>query len=174
MQPAHNLVLTGFMGTGKTTVGRQVARKLGMEFVDTDEMIESRHGPISQIFAERGEAEFREIERGIARELAAKTGLVIATGGRMLLDPANREALGANGRIFCLVATPEEIHERIVNDETRRDRPLLQVEDPKERIVELLVERQDGYSRFTQIATGGTEPDLIATQLVELWSSEAT
>ena len=67
MHPEHNLVLTGFMGTGKTTVGYQLAQKLGMEFVDTDEMIESRHGPISRIFAERGEGEFRAIEREVAR-----------------------------------------------------------------------------------------------------------
>src|SRR3970040_282740 len=102
MHPEHNLVLTGFMGTGKTTVGHALAVKLGMEFVDTDELIEARHGPIARIFAEQGEAEFRAIERTVARELGQRTGLVIATGGRMILDPENFQSLSKNGRIFCL------------------------------------------------------------------------
>jgi len=174
MHPEHNLVLTGFMATGKTTVGYQLAHKLGMEFVDTDELIESRHGPISRIFAERGEGEFRAIEREVARELGAKTGLVIATGGRMILDPENFKALSSNGRIFCLVATPEEIHHRVVNDETRRDRPLLQVEDPQERIIELMFERQDDYGRFPQLVTGHAGPGVIADEVAQLWSSHST
>ncbi len=174
MHPEHNLVLTGFMGTGKTTVGHELAHKLGMEFVDTDELIETRHGPISRIFAERGEGEFRAIEREIARELGAKTGLVIATGGRMILDPENFKALSTNGRIFCLVATPEEIHYRIVHDEARRDRPLLQVEDPQERIVELMFERQDDYGRFPQLVTDHAGPSVIADEVAQLWSSHST
>ena len=174
MHPEHNLVLTGFMGTGKTTVGNQLAQKLGMVFVDTDEMIESRHGPISRIFAERGEGEFRAIEREVARELGAKTGLVIATGGRMILDPENFKALSRNGRIFCLVATPEEIHHRVMSDETRRDRPLLQVEDPRERIIELLSERQGEYGRFPQLVTDHAGPGVIADEVAQLWSSHST
>ncbi len=89
MRSEQNLVLTGFMGTGKTTVGRMLAEKLGMEFVDTDELIESRHGPIPRIFADRGESEFRAIEQEVARELGERSGLVIATGGRMVLDDDN-------------------------------------------------------------------------------------
>jgi 3-dehydroquinate synthase len=174
MLPKHNLVLTGFMATGKTTVGYQLANKLGMEFVDTDELIESRHGPISRYFAERGEEEFRAIEREVARDLGSKTGLVIATGGRMILDPENFKALSRNGRIFCLVATPEEIHKRVLDDETRRDRPLLQVEDPQQRIVELLSERQDDYRRFPQLVTDHAGPDVIADEVAQLWSSHST
>jgi shikimate kinase / 3-dehydroquinate synthase len=174
MHPEHNLVLTGFMGTGKTTVGHQLAHKLGMEFVDTDELIESRYGPISRIFAERGESEFRTIEQDVARELGAKTGLVIATGGRMILDPENFRALSKNGRIFCLVATPEEIHNRVINDETRRDRPLLQVEDPQQRIIELMFERQDDYGRFPQLVTDHAGPGVIADEVAQLWSSHST
>jgi shikimate kinase / 3-dehydroquinate synthase len=174
MLPEHNLVLTGFMGTGKTAVGRALAAKLDMEFVDTDELIEARHGPISRIFHERGEGEFREIERGVARELGQKTGLVIATGGRMVLDPENFQSLSKNGRIFCLVATPDEIHQRVTNDETRRDRPLLQVEDPRERIIELMVERQHDYERFPQLITDHAGPDVIADEVAQLWSSPCT
>jgi 3-dehydroquinate synthase len=174
MHPEHNLVLTGFMGTGKTTVGYQLAHKLGMEFVDTDELIESRYGPISRIFAKRGESEFRAIEKDVARELGARTGLVIATGGRMILDPENFRALSKNGRIFCLVATPEEIHHRVINDETRRDRPLLQVEDPQQRIIELMFERQDDYGRFPQLVTDHAGPGVIADEVAQLWSSHST
>ncbi|HEY6635567.1 MAG TPA: shikimate kinase [Acidimicrobiia bacterium] len=174
MHPEPNLVLTGFMGTGKTTVGIKLAEKLGMEFVDTDELIEARHGPISKIVAERGEGEFRAMEQEVARELGEKSGLVIATGGRMILDPENFKALNKNGRIFCLVATPEEIYNRVINDETGRDRPLLQVEDPRERIIELLSERQDGYDRFPQIVTDHAGPSVIADEIAQLWSSHST
>lgn len=174
MRPEHNLVLTGFMGTGKTTVGHELALKLDMEFVDTDALIESRHGPIARIFAEKGEAEFRSIEREVAAELGIRKGLVIATGGRMILDPANFRALSQNGRIFCLVATPDEIHDRITNDRTRRDRPLLKVEDPKQRIVELMTEREAEYIRFPQLTTDHAGPSVIATEVAELWNSHST
>jgi 3-dehydroquinate synthase len=174
MRPEHNLVLTGFMGTGKTTVGNELALKLGMDFVDTDALIESRHGPISRIFAERGEAEFRSIERSVAAELGEKNGLVIATGGRMILDPENFRALRRNGRIFCLVATPDEIHARVTSDPSRRDRPLLQVEDPRQRIVELLTEREGDYLRFAQLTTDHAGPQVIADEVAELWKSHST
>lgn len=172
MDHRPNLVLTGFMGTGKTTVGRLLAGRLGMQFVDTDELIEERHGPIVRIFDEQGEAAFRSIERGVALELGERSGLVIATGGRMVLELKNRDALEENGRIFCLVATPEEIYDRVVNDESRRDRPLLQVDDPRRRIDELLAEREDEYARFEQVATGHASPDEIADEIIERWSGQ--
>ncbi len=170
MDSRPNLVLTGFMGTGKTTVGRVLAERLGMDFVDTDELIESRHGPIAGIFADQGEAGFRSIERGVARELGERSGLVIATGGRMVLEPENRDALSENGRIFCLVATPDQIYDRVVNDESRRDRPLLQVDDPRQRIDELLAERRAEYAQFRQVTTGHASPEEIADEIVEMWS----
>src|SRR5512143_2336464 len=96
-----NIVLTGFMGTGKTTVGRLLAAQLGYEFVDTDVLIEARLGrPISQVFAELGEAAFRQMEADLAQELANREGLVISTGGRLMLDPANVAALSRQGRVF--------------------------------------------------------------------------
>lgn len=174
MRPDHNLVLTGFMGTGKTTVGHELARKLDMEFVDTDALIESRHGPISRIFEERGETEFRSIERSVAAELGEKNGLVIATGGRMILDPENFKALSRNGRIFCLVATPDEIHHRVANDPARRERPLLKVDDPRQRIIELMTEREGEYIRFAQLTTDHAGPSVIADEVAELWKSHST
>jgi len=92
------------MGTGKSTVGRLLAQRLGREFVDTDKMIERRHGPIPRIFDEQGEAGFRSIEQAIAAELSTDEGYVISTGGRFMLDPHNAELLRDGNRIICLVA----------------------------------------------------------------------
>ncbi|MGH9134897.1 MAG: shikimate kinase, partial [Ilumatobacteraceae bacterium] len=102
---SRNIVLTGFMGTGKTTVGRLLAEQLGFEFVDTDQVIEQRHGAIAEVFRVMGEDAFRRIERELAAELADRERLVISTGGRMMLDPQNVASLSRNGRVFCLVAT---------------------------------------------------------------------
>ena len=174
MTPDNNLVLTGFMGTGKTTVGQQLAQKLGREFVDTDLVIEARHGPIDEIFRLQGESAFRDLERALAIELGERKGLVIATGGRMLLDPQNFQALSRNGRIFCLVATPEEIFDRVTSDQTRVNRPLLEVADPKQRIIELLTERAPNYERFPQLTTDQVDPGAIAEELAGLWSGHDT
>jgi shikimate kinase len=165
---ADNIILTGFMGTGKTTVGRLVAERLGYTFVDTDAIIEERHGPIALIFAERGEDAFREIERGVAAELAGRSGLVVSTGGRMMLDDVNAVALGRTGTVYCLVADPDEIHRRVSSDGSLGERPLLAGPDPRGRIVELLTDRGPGYGRFPQIETGGRSPDEIADEVAQL------
>jgi shikimate kinase len=102
MTASTNVVLTGFMGTGKTTVGRMLAKRLGYEFVDTDGLIESRQArSVARIFEESGEASFRAMEKEVAAELSARERLVISTGGRMLLDPDNLRALSGNGRVYC-------------------------------------------------------------------------
>ena len=160
------------MGTGKTTVGRLLAEQLGFEFVDTDVVIEERHGPIKDIFADHGEESFRAIERTVAAELAEHERVVISTGGRMMLDPANVAALGQNGRIFCLVATPETTLERVMSDASRIERPLLAVKDPLQRIVDLLAERAAGYRQFTQVDTDGKAPEVVAEELVTLVQTE--
>lgn len=164
-----NLVLTGFMGAGKTSVGREVASRLGMEFVDTDEIIESRHGPIDRIFTEDGEKAFREMERALARELSRRQGLVIATGGGMMLEDANVEDLTRNGHVFWLDVSPEEVHRRITADEIRRERPLLEVDDPNRRITELMAERGDGYARFPRVSTDNRDVAAIADEVVMRW-----
>ena len=164
----QKIILTGFMGTGKTTVGKLLADLFDYSFVDTDHLIEARYGrSIPQIFAEFGEAAFRQMERDIAQELADQGSLVIATGGRMMLDPANVATLGRNGRVFCLTATPEDILARISQDGLQ-ERPLLTGPNPRQRIAELLQERQVKYQQFPQIMTSGKTPAAVAQHLVEL------
>ena len=160
----RNVVLTGFMGTGKTTVGRVLAARLGYEFVDTDDVIESRHGPIPTIFAERGEDAFRRYEREVAGELAARWGLVIATGGRMMIDAVNAECLGATGDVFCLVASIDTILERVAAGGAA-SRPMLAGDDVRERVERLLAERAPGYATFRSIETDGREPADVAAEI---------
>jgi 3-dehydroquinate synthase len=163
-----NIVLTGFMGTGKTTVGKLLAAQLGYEFIDTDELIQTRQGrSIPQIFLELGEGAFRQMEADLAEELANREGLVISTGGRLMLDPANVAALSRQGRVFCLIATPEEILTRLKSD-TEHARPLLEVPNPGERIVELLQQREKGYQRFLQVMTNDRQPAAVTKDLLGL------
>jgi shikimate kinase/3-dehydroquinate synthase len=167
-----NIVLTGFMGTGKTTAGRLLAERLGRPFVDTDQLIEQRTGrSIPTIFAEQGEPYFRALERVVAQALAGQTGLVIATGGRLLLDSENAAVLGRNSLIFCLTAEPEEILARLESELDRR--PLLASADPAGRVRSLLQERADRYGRFTQVNTSGQTPGEVAGEILRrLESSE--
>ena len=169
---SRNIVLTGFMGTGKTTVGRLLAEELGYEFVDTDVVIEERHGKIADVFRTVGEEAFRSIERELAAELADRVRLVISTGGRMMLDPQNVANLSRNGRVFCLVATPDEIVDRVTNDPSPIERPLLAVPDPRQRIVELLAERSPDYRRFAQLTTDAVSPQSVASDLAALATSD--
>ncbi|VAW35533.1 Shikimate kinase I [hydrothermal vent metagenome] len=165
----QNIVLTGFMGTGKTTVGRLLAEALGFDFVDTDGVIEARNGrSITTIFSEQGEAAFRQMERDLAQELGQKEGLVISTGGRMMLDPENVQALAANGRIFCLVAAPENILLRVQNDEKVMERPLLKGSNPMAKIIALLQERWEQYQQFPQIMTDNKTPEEVLQTIVDV------
>lgn len=163
-----SIVLTGFMGTGKSTVGRIVAEALAIEFVDTDAVIEERHGPIPEIFERSGEDGFRDLERALARELAADQHVrVIATGGRMMLDPANVEALAPVATILCLVADPDELVARLLasaqpGEKPGHKRPLLDTPDPEARIRDLLEERAAGYGAFPQIDAGRPRGDVAA------------
>ena len=167
MGPAagRNVVLTGFMGTGKTTVARILADRLGYGFVDTDEVIESRAGPIPEIFERDGEPGFREMERSVARELAGGTGLVISTGGRMMLDPECAACLEPTADVFCLTAGTDTIIERI-GDTTQR--PLLAGPEAPERVRELLDDRAEGYGRFASVDTEGRSAEEVADAVMSL------
>ncbi len=139
-----NLVLIGYMGTGKTTVGKILARKLGMKFVDTDQEIERVTGmSVSDIFDKHGEIRFRSEEKAAVRRITREDNLVIATGGGAVLDRENVELLKENGLLVCLEAKPEIIHERT---RRKKNRPLLRTEDPLQKIIKMLAEREPYYS----------------------------
>jgi len=159
------------MATGKTTVGKLMAGQLGYEFVDTDELITERSGQtVAEIFREKGEAAFRRMESEIAQELGAKEGFVVSTGGRLMLDPTNAAALSRRGRVFCLVATPEEILQRVESD-TQLRRPLLEVSNPIERIVDLMQQREEDYGRFPQMVTSEKTPNEVTRNLVGIFQA---
>ena len=161
-----NIILTGFMATGKTTVGKLLAKKLNREFVDTDQLIEARQSQsIPEIFADLGEAAFRQMETDIALELGEREGLIISTGGRLMLDPANVATLSRKGRVFCLVATPEEIVSRLKEDKNN-SRPLLNAPNPEKKIIKILQEREKGYQAFLKLATDGKQPAEVAEDLL--------
>jgi shikimate kinase / 3-dehydroquinate synthase len=159
-----SVVLTGFMGTGKSSVGRLLAATSGRTFVDTDELIAQRAGkPVAAIFAEEGEATFRAQEAALVRELAGQPGLIIATGGGMLLDEANASALSEGNRVFCLRASAAEIVRRLDGDGGAR--PLLAGGQPAEQVAALLAERAAAYARFEPLETEGRTPQEIAAAI---------
>ena len=167
-----NIILTGFMGTGKTTVGHQVAEQLQRPFVDMDSVIETRAGkPIARIFSEDGEAAFREMEASLCAELSAQQGLVIATGGGTLVDPTNRERMMRSATVICLGCEPASILRRL-SAEQRTVRPLLSVPDPLSRIGRLLEERRDAYAAIRwHIDTTHLRPREIVTRVIEAGQS---
>lgn len=162
-----NLVLTGFMGTGKTTVGREVARRLGRPFVDMDAEIASRAGKsIPRIFAEEGEGVFREMEHALCRELSSRSGHVIATGGGALVDAANRDLWSGSATLICLHADLDEILHRVGEG---TDRPLLTGTAPRAEARRLLAERQAAYAAIPwQVDTTGRSPDEVVDEVLNL------
>jgi len=168
--PARNLVLTGFMGAGKTTVGQAVAARLGRRFVDMDRLIVERMGrSIPDIFAQMGEGAFRALERGLCIELAQQSNLVIATGGGALVDEANLRALSSSGLVICLDCAADEIVRRVGSD---LGRPLLYDGDPQTRVEALLRDRQMAYGRVPyHIDTTRLAPDMVVAAVLELFHS---
>ncbi|RME60804.1 MAG: bifunctional shikimate kinase/3-dehydroquinate synthase, partial [Caldilineae bacterium] len=169
----RNITITGFMGTGKTTVGRLLAARLDRPFVDIDEQIVAHFGkPIAQVFADEGEEAFRAVESQICRQLAGQQGLVIATGGGAIVDPRNREALAASGPLICLTAEVETILDRV---EAATDRPLLPGDREQKRanIEQLLRLRRGVYASLPlQVATDGLEPEAIVQRTLELLAGD--
>lgn len=166
MQKRRNIVLTGFMGTGKTSVGKILAKKLGFKFVDVDDIIEKKEGmKISDIFKKFGENRFREIEAEMIKLIAKKRGQVISTGGGAVLRDENMDALKSTGVVFCLTASEDTIFERVKNS---KNRPLLQFEDLKGKIRELLRKRMDKYmNAHFLINTEGLTPEEVAEKIIE-------
>ncbi len=144
-----NIFLVGCMGVGKTTIGRQLARRLELEFVDSDHVIEERTGVrIPVIFDIEGEQGFRERERKIIEELTGRQGIVLATGGGAVLAPENREHLRGRGTVVYLRAPLEQLLARTSRD---RNRPLLATGDPRERLRALMEERDPLYRQVADV-----------------------
>lgn len=157
-----NVFLVGPMGAGKTTIGRQLARLLKREFLDSDREIEQRTGVnIPLIFELEGEAGFRARERGMIDELTQLPGIVLATGGGAILDPENRARLSERGTVVYLETSVGQQLKRTGRD---RNRPLLQTEDPKRRLEELLTTRDPLYREIADITVltdGRTAKDVV-------------
>lgn len=140
-----NIALIGFMGTGKTSVGKLVAEQLHFDYLDTDEMIQSATGKtIAEIFKNEGEKNFRELEEKVVEEISVRTKTVVSTGGGLPVNPNNLATLKSHALVVCLWASPEKIWERVKN---QSHRPLLHDENPQQKIRELLAAREPFYKK---------------------------
>ncbi|MGD8514180.1 MAG: shikimate kinase AroK [Granulosicoccaceae bacterium] len=147
--PQRNIFLVGLMGAGKSSVGRQLAKILQCEFIDSDHVIEQRTGAsIPLIFDIEGEEGFRQREEQIIDELTRQPGIVLATGGGAVLRENNRQHLRNRGCVIYLSATAGQLYERTKRD---RNRPLLQTDNPRARIEELLAQRDPLYREVADI-----------------------
>jgi len=145
----QNLFLVGPMGAGKSAVGRQLARTLHLDFVDSDEEIESRTGvDIPFIFEKEGEAGFRKREAAVIGDLSLQEGIVLATGGGAILDPQNRNHLGARGFVIYLHTS---VDQQLSRTRKGRDRPLLQTDDPRAVLEALMAIREPLYREIADM-----------------------
>ncbi len=160
------IVLTGFMGTGKTVVGRRLAERLALPFVDLDDAIEATANmAIPEIFASEGESGFRRRERELIASVANRGSCVVATGGGAVLDPENVRNLRTGALLVCLVAEPAVILQRLGTDASR---PLLQSPDRLARIRELLEQRGPAYAQADlSIETSGADVEEIVDRIVQ-------
>ncbi|SNS81316.1 shikimate kinase /chorismate mutase [Anaerovirgula multivorans] len=162
----YNIVLVGFMGTGKSTVGRDLSRKLEMGCRDTDAMIQEKAGmSIKEIFKKFGEAHFRKLEKEVVAEVSQLKNTIIFCGGGVVLKEENVENLRQNGKIILLTAQPETLYERISQDDTR---PVLKGQMSLEGIRSLLKQRNQAYNDSADVAiqTDDKSVDEISTQII--------
>jgi shikimate kinase len=169
VRQTRGIILTGFMGTGKSTVGRLLARRLGYAFVDLDELIEKEAGmPVREIFGSYGEARFREFEAHAIERLASGglgAPLVVSTGGGAVVRDENRALLRSFGALVCLKASPEEILKRVGN---RPERPLLAGPDREEKLHSLLSERRTAYMDCDlEVDTSHLRPEEVVGIILE-------
>jgi shikimate kinase/3-dehydroquinate synthase len=165
----RNIILGGFMATGKSTVGRRLAIVLGYDFLDLDTLIAAEEGtPISQIFNSRGEQAFRALESRMVERVAGRTGCVVATGGGTIVNPRNLEALKRSGVVVALTADPDTILARIGPTE---DRPMLWGGDRRERVRSLLEQRADAYAKADLIVDASARAiDHVVNHILEFLS----
>jgi len=158
----RNIVLVGFMGSGKTTIATKLAHRLKMRYISTDELIEKREKrTINEIFTRSGESYFRDVESDIVKEAAQLEGVVIDAGGGVVLREENMANFKSGGVVICLTASEETIMERT---KKYKHRPLLNVEDPKLKIRELLKKRSPLYAKADHCIDTG---ELTINQVVE-------
>jgi shikimate kinase len=160
------LGLVGMPGSGKSTVGRQLGRRLGLPFFDSDHVIEQRIGcTIREFFAREGEAAFRDVEEQVIADLASGPNAVVATGGGAVLREANRQHLRDGGRVIYLRSSPEELYRRLRHD---TQRPLLQVADPLARLRAMYAERDPLYREAAHfhIETGRPSVPTLVNMIV--------
>lgn len=144
-----NLFLIGPMGVGKTTIGKRLAKVLGLDFIDSDHEVEERTGvQIPVIFDIEGETGFRKRETEVLSDLTSLTGIVLATGGGVVLDQENRENLKQNGFVIYLTADVDHILNRISRDTKR---PLLQNDDPRGTLISIMEEREPLYNEVADL-----------------------
>jgi shikimate kinase len=161
-----NLILCGMMGSGKSTIGKLLAEALSWEWLDTDELIVSRYGKITDIFAQKGEGYFRDLETKTVQELAKKDRLVISTGGGLVLKKENVSLLKENGRLIYLRAKRQTLALRLYAD---KDRPLLQTaETLDEKLERLLKERSKIYEAVSDeiIDVDEKSPEQIVQEIL--------
>lgn len=160
MSGPDHVALVGLPGSGKSTIGRQLARRLGRPFIDTDQVIEQRVGlSIREYFEREGEESFRDLEQSVIDELTRGEPCVLSTGGGAVLRPANREHLKQRTQAVYLHSAPEEVFRRLRHD---RNRPLLQVPDPLARLRELYALRDPLYRESARFVVETGRPSVAA------------
>ncbi|MDR0993225.1 MAG: shikimate kinase [Verrucomicrobiota bacterium] len=169
MNNQHNLVLLGFMGTGKSAAGRKLAALTCAPLLDMDAEVERRAGKsIARIFEEDGEAVFRRMEAELAAEWGAqKAGAIIVCGGGVVLNEENLRQLSRHGKLVCLTARPEVIIRRVAGHD---ERPLLQGGRLEQQVATLLEERKEAYERIPiQVDTSDLDMDSLSARLIRVW-----
>ena len=154
------------MGTGKTAVGKALSKRLKLKFLDLDSLIEEKEGlKITDIFSQKGEPYFRNAEKGIVKEISQRSGLVVGCGGGVVLDKDNLDNLKKTGKVICLTASPQVILKRT---QGRKQRPLLNVEDPESKIEELLNLRAPLYAKADyQIDTSDLKIEEVIEEILK-------
>lgn len=171
--PPQSIVLVGLPGSGKSTVGRHLARRLSLSFLDSDHVIEQRLGcTIRAYFEQEGEQAFRDLEQATLAELVQRPGVVLSTGGGAVLREANRETLRRHAWVVYLKATPEGLFRRLRNDTTR---PLLQGGDPLKKLKELHAQRDPLYRAVAHhmLETGRPSVSTLVAHIAMQWEQRA-
>ena len=168
----NNIALIGFMGTGKTVVGKSLAKKLNKKYVDMDALIVKKAGKsIPRIFEEDGEIRFRELEIEVTKEISGMKDVIIDCGGGVVLNKINIDHLKRNAIVILLTASPEIILNRVLKEKGQR--PLLEVSDRMKKIKDLLSFREPFYNRSADyiIDTSGLSIDEVVERIIEIWKS---